>query len=146
MTKTGSLTVVSAFAAAALLLSGCVGSVAPDYPLLCMAEVNPPGGYGYPAGVAVPTVLPEAGGTQAGAAAVNACIQAKAAAAGKKPTAAKPRRAVVETQARTNTKTPPLRAPKPIPAVTTPAPRACSYTMVGGTGYVCDQSPMRRRN
>lgn len=26
------------------------------------------------------------------------------------------------------------------------SPQSCSYTLVGGTGYVCDTSPLRRRN
>lgn len=52
----------------------------PDYALLCQFEVNPAGSYEYPAGVSAPVVVPGAGGTQAGADALNACIRRKAAA------------------------------------------------------------------
>lgn len=151
MTKTGSL---CGLIGAGLLLAGCVASGQPDYPLQCIAELNPPGAYGYPAGVAAPTVVPETGGTQAGADAINACVRTKTAAP-----AAKPRKAVVETQSTTGTMTtktytygtPRDRNGKLIaatPAPTTPVatpPRTCSYAMVGGSGYACDTSPMRRR-
>lgn len=149
MTKSGS---VYGLIGAALLLAGCVASGQPDYPLQCIAELNPPGAYGYPAGVALPTVVPETGGTKAGADAVNACVKAKAAVASPKP-AAKPRKAVVETQSATGAMTTQTYTySKPIPQTSKPAtpvtkaPRACSYTLVGGTGYVCDTSPLRRRN
>ncbi len=65
-------------------LSGC-GSTGPDYPLECIFELNPVGAYTYPAGVAVPTVVPAEGGTQEEADALNACIRTRAAAAGAAP-------------------------------------------------------------
>jgi len=55
------------------LLTAC--APAPDYPVTCIARTGAPGTYDYPAGVAVATVVPAAGGTQAGADAINACIR-----------------------------------------------------------------------
>lgn len=78
------MTVSPARLSAALALSalaGCGMPEPPDYALGCMFELNPPGAYEYPAGVAVPTVVPGAGGTQAGADALNACVRDRAAAA-----------------------------------------------------------------
>ena len=60
------------------MLSACVGGGKADYATQCTFEVKPPGSYSYPAGVNVPTAVPAEGGTQAGAAALNACIRRKA--------------------------------------------------------------------
>ena len=61
--------------AVAAALSACAGSGGPDYPVTCVARTGAQGAYDYPAGVAVPTVTPAEGGTQAGADAINACIR-----------------------------------------------------------------------
>jgi hypothetical protein len=71
-------------------LSGCAGSTGPDYPLQCIFDLNPVGAYTYPAGIAVPTVVPAEGGTQEGADALNACIRTRAAAAGAAPASPEP--------------------------------------------------------
>ena len=78
-------------------LSGC-GSTGPDYPLQCIFELKPVGAYEYPAGVAVPTVVPAEGGTQEGADALNACIRTRAAAAGAAPTSPGPTSAAAPQQ------------------------------------------------
>lgn len=70
------------------VLSSCSHSTGPDYALQCMFDLNPVGAYEYPAGVAVPTVVPEEGGTQEGADALNACIRTRAGAAEAAPTSA----------------------------------------------------------
>ncbi|MCW3782641.1 hypothetical protein [Defluviimonas salinarum] len=66
---------------ATVALTAC-GSPKADIATSCLFEVNPPGAYTYPGGVAAPTVTPAEGGTAEGAAAVNACIQRRAAALG----------------------------------------------------------------
>ncbi|MGL4280073.1 MAG: hypothetical protein ACRCS0_06885 [Albidovulum sp.] len=124
------------------LLAACAGPKA-DLPLICIAEVNPPGSYTYPAGIAAPTVSPDTDGTAAGAAAVNACIRSKAA-AGQGGGMMKP---IAESSA----------APKGVPTQSSaPAPRytekqrgasvlsgGAGYhgaVMEGGTGYAGAQS------
>lgn len=70
---------------APLLLSSCGRSTVDpsrggqDLVVACSFEVRPPGSYENADGDQVPTVVPGAGGTQAGADALNACIRRKAA-------------------------------------------------------------------
>lgn len=75
---------ISTVAAAGLLfLTGCVSGGGPnisDYSTSCMFEVNPTGSYVWSDGDT--EVTAGAGGTAEGAAAMNACIRQKAAAAG----------------------------------------------------------------
>ena len=49
-----------------------------DYVLQCQREIRPKGYYTYDAGQRLPVVVPEQGGTQVEADALNACIRAKA--------------------------------------------------------------------
>jgi hypothetical protein len=58
-----------------------------DYATQCTFEIKPKGYYTYEAGQKVPVVVPDQGGTQAEADALNACIRAKANAAKTKSTA-----------------------------------------------------------
>jgi hypothetical protein len=49
-----------------------------DYVLQCQREIRPKGYYTYDAGQRVPVVVPDQGGTQVEADALNACIRSKA--------------------------------------------------------------------
>jgi len=62
-----------------LAVAGC-GSPQPDFSVQCMFEVDAPGSYSLSNGGSTPVAVPGEGGTQAGADALNACIQRKAAA------------------------------------------------------------------
>ncbi len=132
-----------------LVLAGCVPSqpTGMDAMLTCMASVNPPGAYDYPAGVQFPTVTPVEDGTAAGAAALNACIsqlaQTSAPAAAPRQTAPLQSMTVQEAgQPSGRVKdvtytygTPP--AAKATPSLAPARPAECSLVMSGGSGYRC---------
>ncbi|CTQ48929.1 hypothetical protein [Jannaschia donghaensis] len=70
---------------AVLALSACVGASTPDYQTSCMFEVSPPGAYSsnlVRGAVSEAVPVYSTGATDAGAAMLNACIRAKAAADG----------------------------------------------------------------
>lgn len=132
---------------------------APDLALRCQFEVNPAGAYEYPAGVAAPVVVPGAGGTQAGADALNACIRAKAAAAAL-PVATAPQRPAQMVSTRMEggravstysdgpasaAGTRPARAQKPRWWVNRYSNEmgTCSLTFSGGSGYRCADTARR---
>jgi hypothetical protein len=110
-----------------------------------MFEVNAPGQYGYPAGVAVPTVVPEAGATQEGADAINACIRDRAAAAqsvapSTQQTMTTQANAGVVTRTYTYGTPPAAQANAPEAALSTApssSPAQCNLEMTGGSGYSC---------
>lgn len=70
---------------AAFTLTACSsGSLKADYMTSCMFDTNAPGSYqARAADIPVATPVPGTGATQAGADALNACIQRRAAADGK---------------------------------------------------------------
>jgi hypothetical protein len=120
-----------------------------------MFQVNAPGEYEYPAGVAVPTVVPGSGATQEGADAINACVRERAGVAQTPvPTGASSLQQTMTTQAsggvvtRTYTYgTPPAAAQSVAPAVAPAAmtagsapPAQCQrLEMRGGSGFACVQ-------
>ncbi|MYM57027.1 hypothetical protein [Thalassovita mangrovi] len=61
------------------VLMSCGAARQPKYAVSCMFEVDAPGSYVSAAGPVATNVVPGEGGTAEGAAALNACIQAKAA-------------------------------------------------------------------
>lgn len=70
-------------ALALVVLAGCSQSAGPpSLAVQCTSELNPPGSYSYQGNEIVPTAIPAENGTAEGAAAMNACIQRKAAEAG----------------------------------------------------------------
>ena len=75
-------TTLLAVSALAPMSAPAVARAKADYATRCMFEMSPKGYYTYEA-AKVPVVVPAEGGTAAEAAALNACIQAKAAADGK---------------------------------------------------------------
>jgi len=135
--------------AALLALAGCVGSgsgggsagLVNKYSTACMFEVNPPGSYVWTDKDSA--VKPGGGGTAEGAAAMNACIQKKAAAAGETVASAKagqPQEVIEVEQsgtqvAKTYTYGTPPAALSPKPAAR--EERRCRHRNVlsGGTGY-----------
>lgn len=77
------LRIVAALGATGLL-AACAAPDA-DFATRCMSRVKPVGQYDYAAGQDIPVVMAGQGGTQAGADAVNACIDRLAAEQGLKP-------------------------------------------------------------
>ena len=146
----------------ALLLSACGGPTGQDYALACIFEIDPPGGYGYPAGVLVPTVVPEAGGTQAGADALNACIIEKSGGVASQSTPSLGGTNSVQLNGNSTVRTFTYGTPRdsygnPIqPPMSTPAQPAsqvgaaqpgtgiCNLRMTGGSAYTCQALASRR--
>jgi hypothetical protein len=130
-----------------LFLAGCVstGSGASaqlnEYSTSCMFEVNPPGSYVWSDGDS--EVKAGGGGTAEGAAAMNACIRRKAAAAGNPIPAGLPtERTEVVVSGGTVTETytygqPPAAAVAPSASRKAATERSCRNRNVlsGGTGY-----------
>lgn len=131
-----------------LVLTGCVSSgsgnagLVNKYSTACMFEVNPPGSYVW--NHTDSAVRPGGGGTEAGAAAMNDCIQEKAAAAGDTVASVgtTQRRQVVEVEqsggqvVETYTYgTPPSAATPTEPARRTEDRCRERNVMSGGTGY-----------
>ena len=121
-------------------VAGCVGSSRPDYVTACMFETSVQGAYEY-GDAAVPVVTPGEGGTAEGAAALNACIQRKAGAAGTVASApALMEQSRVETTGGQTVRTytygqPPQSAPTTTPA--RPSGETCrrGNVLSGGSGY-----------
>lgn len=142
-----------------LVLAGCVPSqpAGMDAMLTCMASVNPPGAYDYPAGVQFPTVTPVEDGTTEGAAALNACISQLAQASAAAPRHSAPLQSLKVQEVGQHTGqhsaqhsgqhsgrarevtytygTPP--AAKATPSHAPAHPAECSLVMSGGSGYRC---------
>lgn len=145
--KMTALTSALAATGSLLFLAGCVstGSGASaqlnEYSTSCMFEVNPPGSYVWSDGDS--EVKAGGGGTAEGAAAMNACIRRKAAAAGNPISEGAPtQRSEVVVSGGTVTETYTYGQP-PAAAVTAPASRTAAKArscrnrnvLSGGAGY-----------
>ncbi len=137
-------------------LASCGGvDLGNEYATSCIIELQLPGGYEYPAGQITPTAVPVQGGTQAGADTLNACIRAKAAAAGQTISRAPAVQSIPETvtaqSSGTGTTTTYTYGTPPTPATATPAASSAadstavfgcaagSSPFQGGTGYCVGQ-------
>lgn len=134
--------------ASLLLLTGCVSSgggaagLVNKYSTTCMFEVNPPGSYVWTDRDSA--VKPGGGGTAEGAAAMNACIQKKAAAAGdtlstKQAAQSRPVVEVEQTGGQVvetySYGTPPTAASSPEPARNSEKRCRARNVLSGGSGY-----------
>jgi hypothetical protein len=134
--------------ASLLVLTGCVSSgggnagLVNKYSTACMFEVNPPGSYVWTDRDSM--VKPGGGGTAEGAAALNACIQKKAAAAGETVVTAQAAqsRQVVEVEQSGGQVVETFTYGSPPTAATSPAPARRSEercrarnVLSGGAGY-----------
>jgi hypothetical protein len=146
--KSSLLVSVLGLLASVLLLTGCVSSgggnagLVNKYSTACMFEINPPGSYVWTDGDS--KVKPGGGGTAEGAAALNDCIQRKAAAAGETvvTVAAAQSRQVVEVEqsggqvVETYTYgTAPVAATSPEPARRSEERCRARNVLSGGAGY-----------